>query len=123
MSDVQITTPDQAAPRRARHLMDPNALEAPRDRVEAQRKFTNVQRWVTSVLAVSTILHLAFGIILATKAIDNPQPGAAEMLCVLAGAFGVLAVLAARLIHGKSLVSWWLLLGVIPTLIGLWYIN
>ena len=123
MADVQITTPDDAAPRRARHLMDPNALEGPRDRVAAQRSFSNVQRWVMSVLAVSTILHMALGLILATRIIDNPQPGAAEMLCVLAGVFGVLAVVAGRMIHGKSPLSWWLVLGAVPTLIGLWYIR
>lgn len=123
MSDHQAPAQAEVAPRRARHLMDPDALHAPRDRVAAQRSFTNVQRWVMSVLAVSTILHLALGLILSTKIIDNPQPGAAEMLCVIAGIFGVLAVVAARLIHGKSIRTWWLVLGVIPTLIGLWYIN
>ena len=113
----------QAAPRRARHLMDMNAPRPVRNEAAEKRSITNVQRWVMSVLVVSTVLHFALGLILATKIIENPQPGAAEGLCILAGVFGVLAVVLGRLIHGASWKTPWLLLGVIPTLVGFWYIS
>jgi DMSO reductase anchor subunit len=102
--------------------MDPNAPKAAATPSE-KRSLSNVQRWVMSVLAVSTILHMALGLILLTAVIDNPQPGAAEGLCVIAGVFGVLAVVTGRVIHGAKPLSPWLALGIIPTLIGFWFIN
>ena len=51
------TTDDRpAAPRRARHLMDPNAPQ--RDTINSVGT-TRVQTWVMSTLVVTTILHLA----------------------------------------------------------------
>ncbi|MGN0064771.1 MAG: hypothetical protein ACI379_11055 [Nocardioides sp.] len=120
---VPVTTEPATAPRRARHLMDLDAPRTAPNQVAEKRSLTNVQRWVASTLAVSTVLHLALGLILATKIIDNPQPGAEEMLCVMAGMLGVIAVGIARLIHGKKPLSWWLVIGFVPTLLGLWYIN
>lgn len=80
----------------------------------------NVQRWVMSVLAVTTILHLSAGLVLASVYLDTQRPGARVGLDLLAGVIGVLAVAAARAIHRKSPLSGWLLLGVVPGLVGLW---
>jgi hypothetical protein len=41
-------------------------------------------------------------------------------LHVIAGVFGAIAVAAGRAIHGKSILSPWLLLGAVPTAVGLW---
>jgi hypothetical protein len=103
--------------------MDPDAPRPVRNRSAESRSLTNVQRWVMSVLAVSTILHLSLGLVLATQVVENPQAGAAEGLCVLAGAFGVIAVGTGLAIHGRPILSPWLALGIIPTLLGFWYIS
>ena len=62
------TTDDRpAAPRRARHLMDPNAPQ--RDTINSVGT-TRVQTWVMSTLVVTTILHLAGGLLIAAWYID-----------------------------------------------------
>jgi hypothetical protein len=81
---------------------------------------TSVQRWIMSTLAVTTILHLSGGLVLAAKVADvrSSQIG----LLVIAGAFGVLAFAAGLLIHGKGLLHPLLLLGLVPPLIGAWWV-
>jgi hypothetical protein len=115
---------EQQQPRRARHLMDPHA---PRRTVaEHEREhasLTRVQRWVMSVLAVTTIFHLQAGLILAALSLDDPRPGAEIGLCVIAGAFGVIAVALALLIHGRRPLSPWLLVGPVPALVGVWLVT
>jgi hypothetical protein len=81
---------------------------------------TSVQRWIMSSLAVTTILHLAGGLVLAAKVADvrSSQVG----LLVIAGAFGVLAFAAGVVIHGKSPLHPLLLLGLLPALVGAWWV-
>lgn len=110
-----MTTP---APRK--HLIDPNAPRAVRDPARADRSLTRVQRWVMSALAVTTILHLCAGLVIAAMFLDDPRPGAEVGINVIAGAFGVMAVAVALAIHGKRILSPWLILGVIPGVVGLW---
>lgn len=113
---------EQPAKRR-KHLMDPSAPPRPRN-VEAEKKsLSRVQRYVMSVLAVTTIAHLCVGLVLAAVLMDDPQPGARVGLNVIAGAFGVIAVAVALAIHRKPVLSPWLLLGTLPTFIGLWLIR
>jgi hypothetical protein len=106
--------------RRQRHLID---LSAPRPvgdpRAEAQ-SLTRVQRWVMSTLAVTTILHMSAGLILAAVFLPESTRSAEIGLNVIAGAFGVMAVLAALAIHGRRLLSGWLALGAVPSIVGLW---
>ena len=78
-----------------------------------------VQKWVLSVLAATTIAHLAGGLVIAAMYIDDDDVSARIGLNILAGAFGVLAVLSFRAIQEKKLVSPWLLLGAIPLVVGL----
>lgn len=105
--------------RRRRHLMDPANLQRPS--VES-REITVVQQWVLSVLVVTTILHLAFGLAFAGVYAAGTRPGAGVGLNVLASLSGIGAVVAARLIHRRSALSWWLLLGPLPGLVGLWFL-
>jgi hypothetical protein len=112
-----VTEP--APPRRRRHLIDPDAPRPVRDRASEDKSLTTVQRWVMSALVVTTILHLVMGLIIAAIFIDDPSPGARVGLCVIAGAFGVIAVALALLIHGKRPVSPWLLLGLVPSAVGI----
>jgi hypothetical protein len=106
-------------PTRRRHLMDPANPQRPS--VESQ-EITRVQQWVLSVLVTTTILHLSAGLAIAGVYADGSRPGAGVGLNVLASVCGVGAVLAARLIHRRTPLSWWLLLGPLPGLVGLWFV-
>lgn len=106
------------APRRARHLMDPDAPRKPTSPEDIAR-LQRVQRWVLSVLAVSTILHLALGLVLAALFITEDNLGAQVGLSVIAGVTGVVAVAAGFAIHQKRPLNPWLLLGLAPGIVGL----
>lgn len=110
-------------PRKPRHLIDFDAPPKPRDTVREEESLTRVQRYVMSVLAVTTVGHLAVGLVVAAVMLDAPQPGARVGLCVIAGAFGVIGVVVARLIHGRSPLTPWLLAGALPTVVGLWLLE
>jgi hypothetical protein len=103
------------------HLLD---LDAPRrvvkDPEKDARDLARVQRWVMSTLAVTTILHLVVGLVVAAVMMDDSPDTSRIGLNVIAGIFGALAVAAGRAIHGRSILSPWLLLGVLPTVVGLW---
>jgi hypothetical protein len=105
-------------PRRARHLMDPNQprkATSPEDLARLAR----VQKWVLSVLAVTTIGHLALGLVLSALYITEDNTGAQVGLCILASVTGVVAVAAGFAIHQKSPLNPWLLLGLTPGVVGL----
>jgi hypothetical protein len=104
---------------RRRHLMDPANPQRPS---VASREITRVQQWVLSVLVTTTILHLSAGLAIAGVFADGSRPGAGVGLNVLASVCGVGAVLAARLIHRRTPLSWWLLIGLLPGLAGLWFV-
>ncbi len=110
---------EPAQPRRPRHLMDPDAPRPVRDHAAEDKDLTRVKRWVMSALAVTTIFHLVMGLIFAALFLDDPRPGAQVGLCLIAGAFGVIAIAVALLIHGKSPLSPWLLVGLIPSAVGI----
>lgn len=113
-----MTAPER--PRKQRHLIDFDAPRPPRDTAREAESLERVKRWVMSVLVVTTIAHLAVGLVIAAVMMDDPQPGARVGLCVIAGAFGVIGVALARVIHGRSPLTPWLVVGVLPTAIGLW---
>jgi hypothetical protein len=111
-------------PRRARHLMDPTAPRPTQQQHDNEQKsLTRVQRWVMSALAVTTILHLQVGLVVAALFLDDPRAGAEVGLCLIAGAFGVIAVALALLIHGRRPLSPWLVLGLVPAAIGIWLVT
>jgi hypothetical protein len=113
-----MTQQPAVPPRLPRHLMDPNnPRPAPRGR---DMSLTQVQRWVMSSLALTTILHFAAGLVVAAIFLEESRTDGRIALNLLAGAVGVMAVGAARLIHQKSVLSLWLLLGLLPIPIGLW---
>jgi hypothetical protein len=116
-----MTTPAlPPQPPRRRHLMDPDAPRRPSSSAAAQKSLTRVQRWVMSTLAVTTLLHLAAGLVLAAMFLSEPRLSAQVGLNVIAAAFGVMAVAVALAIHGRSPLSPWLVVGVLPGVVGLW---
>ncbi len=74
-----------------------------------------MQKWVLSTLAATTILHLSVGVGLAAY-FSDPQDARIGLL-VISGAFGVIAFVAALLIHQHRLLSPWLLGGLVPPLV------
>lgn len=107
-------------PRRARHLIDPTAPPPVRDLRRERESLTRVQEWIMSTLAVTTGLHMAAGLIAAAMFLDERGAGSQVGLNVIAGIFGVLSVVSARAIHHRPWLSPWLLVGTLPTFVGLW---
>jgi hypothetical protein len=83
------------------------------------RSLTQVQRWVMSVLAVTTILHLSAGLVIGAFFLDQDATGSRVALCVIGGLFGVVAVAVGRLIHQRPVGSAWLAVGFLPGLVGI----
>ena len=81
---------------------------------------TAVQRWVMSILAVTTVLHMAGGIALAAAYIDKQSSQIG--LLVISAAFGILAIVSGLLIHGRGALSPLLVVGVVPAALGTWWI-
>jgi hypothetical protein len=77
---------------------------------------STVQRWVMSTLTATTIMHLAVGVMLA--AYFSERLDAQVGLLVISAAFGIVAIVAALLIHKHRLLSPWLLIGLAPALVG-----
>ena len=98
-------------------------MNAPRrvvaDPEKDARDLAPVQKWVMSTLAVTTILHLVVGLVVAAVMLDDAPDSSKIGLNVIAGIFGAIAVATGLAIHGRRILSPWLLLGVVPTAIGL----
>jgi hypothetical protein len=115
---------DSRPAKRRSHLIDPHAprpVRDPRAAAEDEARLARVKQWVASTLVVTTVLHLSVGFVFA--ALTVPERTNQIGLCVIAGIFGVISIAAALTIHGRSLLSPWLLLGTIPTVVGIWLIN
>ena len=108
--------------RRPRHLLDPHDLHGSHQRSQSSKEsLTRVQRWVMSVLAVTTILHFAGGTALVAIFSDDTRLDARIGLNLIAAVIGVMAVATGLLIHGRKPLSGWLLLGLVPGLVGAWF--
>ncbi|GGO84541.1 hypothetical protein GCM10011584_02320 [Nocardioides phosphati] len=95
--------------RRRRHLMDPGAPVRSVD----DASLTRVQRWVMSSLVVVTIAHFAAGLLLAALALPVGATGGRLVLAAIAAILWLAGVAGARAIHGLSVVSPWLLVGLL----------
>ena len=108
--------------KRPRHLMDP---DNPRREIRkagdsGPMHLEPVQKWVLSVLAAVTIGHLAVGFVIAALYVDESRTDAVIGLNVIAAAFGAIAVAVFRAIHRKPMVTPWLLIGLLPGIVGLY---
>jgi len=121
-----MTGPDarleRPVPARPRHLLDPADLHAHHVRSQGSREsLTRVQTWVMSVLAVTTILHLALGAAAVALFAPADRLDARIGANVMAGVIGVLAVAVGFMIHRRSPLTGWLVLGLLPGLVGAWF--
>lgn len=108
------------SPARRRHLIDPNAPRKapdPRDIERLQR----VQRRVVSVLVITTIAHLSAGFVIAADHVSASRTDARIGLNVIASAFLIGGIAATLVINGRSWKSPWLLLGLVPAVVGIWW--
>ncbi|MBS4754022.1 hypothetical protein KG112_14505 [Nocardioides sp. zg-ZUI104] len=108
------------AARRRRHLMDPNAPRKAPDPEDLIRLQT-VQRRVISVLVFTTVLHLAVGFVVAADHVSADRPDARIALNVIGTIFMIGGIASTLLINGRSWRSPWLLLGLLPGIVGIWW--
>ena len=96
--------------------MDPNNPQLPPSRGKGMG-LGQVQRWVLSIVALGVVgLHSA-AMAAAPLAFNSGVAGAKPALLVISGIFGMLAVVAALVIHKRSPVSPLLIFGWIPAAI------
>lgn len=100
--------------------MDPNAPRRAPDPQDLER-LQRVQRRVMSVLLVTTVLHLSAGLVIAADHVDADRLDARIGLNVIATAFMVGGIAATLLINHRSSKSPWLLLGLLPGIVGFWW--
>jgi hypothetical protein len=93
---------------------------APRPQNRDSMSLSTVQKWVLSTLAATTIMHLAIGLVVAAAFSDGLDEKIG--LLIIGAAFGIVAMVAAMIIHGKRPISPWLLIGFVPSLAGAWWI-
>ena len=92
----------------------------PAPQVRYTMSLGTVQKWVLSTLAATTLLHMAGGLVLAAYYVDRTSSKIG--LLVISGAFGFLAMAAALMIHKKSLAHPLMIAGLLPPLLGAWWI-
>lgn len=100
--------------------MDPNAPRKAPDPKDLER-LQRVQRRVVSVLVITTILHLSAGFVIAADHVAADRMDARIGLNLIAAAFMVGGIGATLVINGRSWRSPWLLLGLVPLVVGLWW--
>lgn len=77
-----------------------------------------VQRWVMSTLLLTTATIFAGGLSVLAGSVD--RTGATPGLLVIAAVVGLMALSGVRVINDRSVVSPWLLVGLLPAAVG-WY--
>ena len=117
MNDSSTTGATRPAKHR-KHLMVPGQPRPTAAR--GAMSLGTVQKWVLSTLAVSTVLHLAGGLVLAAKYVD--ERSSTIGLLVIAALMGVLGMVVGLLIHRARLLHPLLLVGLLPAAAGVWWI-
>lgn len=79
-----------------------------------------VQKWVMSALLLVTSLIFAGGLCFLAGSVD--RAGARPGLLIIAGVVGLLALVGVRIINAKPIASPWLLLGLLPSLLGVGFL-
>ncbi len=100
--------------------MDPTAPRKapdPRDLERLQR----VQRRIVSALVITTILHLSVGFVIAADHVHDDRLDAKVALNLIASAFMVGGIAGTLVLNGRRPLSPWLLLGLLPGAVGIWW--
>jgi hypothetical protein len=107
-----------AAPKVRKHLMVPGQARSPGP---TSHSTVVVQRWVLTVLTISIVFHLAGGLALAAYFTNPDVPSSRIGLLVIAALMGCLAIGAVMAIHRRRVVTPWLALGLLPSLLGVYF--
>ena len=78
-----------------------------------------VQHWVMSALLLTVATIFAGGMSILAGVADGA--GAKPGLLVIAAVVGLAAMVGVRLINGRTLLTPWLLLGLLPAAVGFWF--
>lgn len=78
-----------------------------------------VQKWVMTALLLTVAAIFAGGLCVLAGTVED-RGGAKPGLLVIAALVGLFAMVGARIIHGASVATLWLVLGLLPAAIG-WY--
>jgi hypothetical protein len=114
---THLSPQDSRPAKQRKHLMTPGQT---RPQPARTMSLTSVQRWVMSAVVVSTLLHMAVGVVFAANYVDEHSSKIG--LLVISGAFGLLSMASGLLIHRRSLVHPLMLVGLLPALVGAWWI-
>jgi hypothetical protein len=79
-----------------------------------------VQKWVMTALLLTVAAIFAGGLCVLAGTVED-RGGAKPGLLVIAAMVGLFSMVGARIIHGKSVASVWLVLGLLPAAVG-WFI-
>lgn len=103
--------------RRRKHLIDFDNPPPRTSVAERDAGLSKVQQRVMSALLLTTVLHFIGGLVIFAHSIDGHLDAKVGLLviCVFLGLGGMVAALA---IHERSPLSWWLLAGPVPAIIG-----
>lgn len=101
--------------------MDPSAPRPATDPADLER-LHRVQRIVASALVYTTVLHLAVGFVLAADHLADGHTDAQVVLVTLGAVSLVLGVAAVLAINRRPVWSPWLLAGLLPGLVGWWWV-
>ena len=107
--------PAAVTPKVRKHLMVPGQTRAP---MPTSHSTVMVQRWVLTVLTITIVFHLAGGLVFAAYHLDPAVPSSRIGLLIIAAAMGCLAIAAVFAIHRRRAATPWLVLGLLPSLLG-----
>ncbi|WP_067428419.1 hypothetical protein [Nocardioides jensenii] len=83
-------------------------------------KVERVQRWVMSALLTTVGFILAGGLCFLAAVAD--RPGARPGLLIIAAIVGTITLAGVRTINQLSILSAWLVLGLVPSAVGAWFL-
>lgn len=78
-----------------------------------------VQRWVMSALVLTVATVFATGMAILSGVVD--RAGARPGLLIISAVVGLMAMAGMRAINLKSILTPWLLLGLLPAVVVGWY--
>jgi len=107
-----------AQPQGRKHLMVAGQTRAPS---ATSRSTVVVQRWVVTVLMLSVAFHFAGGLAFAAYFAAPRGLSSQVGLLVIAAIMGFLAVGAALAIHQRSPLTLWMVWGLLPSLVGVYF--
>ncbi|MCY7400583.1 MAG: hypothetical protein LH477_06450 [Nocardioides sp.] len=110
--------PAASAPRVRKHLMVAGQTRAPSP---TSRSTVAVQRWVVTVLLISVAFHFAGGLAFAAYFAAPRGLSSQVGLLVIAAVIGSLAVGAALAIHQRGPLTLWMIWGLLPSLVGVYF--